>query len=74
MNSLELCCGTYNNVVPTLNSQVEGSKTQHCPRFHCDPDCLLTGALFLRGSAFNVVFFDSPNLALNSELRTGEDA
>ena len=30
--------GTYVNGARTLNSEGEGSKTQRCPPFHCDPE------------------------------------
>ena len=32
------CCGTLVYVVPVLNSEGEGSKTQRCRRSHCDPE------------------------------------
>ena len=37
-NPLLLCFGTAMNAHSTLNTQGEGSKMQHYPRFHCDPE------------------------------------
>ena len=46
-NSPELCCGTYMNVVPTLNSEGEGSETQRCPRFSEIRTVRADGGIFL---------------------------